>query len=710
MKFDPRQFVARFKAETQEHIQKINDSLLQLEKREGDRSLLETVMREAHTIKGSAAMIGYKRIADIAHVMEDGLERALEGKIKLEKAHFDMLFKCADAIPLLIEDKVTWKDTGVSSPYVNDLCGEIEEVFQLQPARVSKDHEPAKPAAKGSTEEAALGPFKAEPAVSQSYSEESIRVDIRKLDKVMNLSGELLISKIRLDELSKNLSSKAEAHAQIKADCGVLIQELHKVNNSIDFITKGLEGEVLGLRMISVGYLFGSFPRAMRDLANEKGKDVQILIKGEETKLDKSIIDELKGPMMHILRNAIDHGIEPPEERVTRGKPQTGTIALTASHQGNQVVIEVSDDGRGIDTEKVKDEAVKKGVIAEGKVKDLVDEQVYSLLFLPGFSTSQTVNEVSGRGVGLDVVRESILKLKGIVEVDSKLGQGSRFILKLPLTLGITESLFIGCGNETFALPIENVAETIRVNPAEIETVEGKEVITVRGQILPLVRLNEVFNLSQRGIVEKKLFLVVIVRSVEKKVGLMVDELLGRQEIVRKNLTGPLRNVRGISGATIIGDGRIILILDVSQIIQNAEGFLVKKAPSTFKPVPPKKHRMILLAEDTLSTAMLEKNILESAGFSVVTARDGQEAIEKSNQERFDLVITDVLMPRMDGFDLTLRLKKDRLHKDVPIIIVTTREGDADKRRGLEAGADAYILKSEFTPERLLETIERLIG
>ena len=686
MGFDKTKFIARYKAETQEFIQKLNDGLLKLEKKPDDQSLLETLMREAHTIKGSSTMMGYKRVADITHRMEDELQKALEGKVKLEKGHFDVLFKCVDAIPLLIEDKVTWEDTGVNRPFVDDLCKEIEDVFQNKALKEAENHKPKKPEAKKVTEEPVAAIPGPKPIIPAPFGEESIRVDIRKLDKLMNLSGELLISKIRLDELSKNLSSKAEAHAHIKEDCGALIQELSKVDNSIDFITKGLEGEVLRLRMISVGYLFGTFPRAMRDLADEKGKDVQILIKGEETEFDKAIIDEMKGPIMHILRNAIDHGIEPPDERVANGKPRTGTITLTASQQGSQVVIEVSDDGRGINTEKVKREAVKRGFIAEEKMKDLVDEQVYPFLFIPGFSTSEAVTEVSGRGVGLDVVRENISKLKGIVEVYSTPCQGSRFILKLPLTLGITESLFVACGSETFALPIENVVETIRVNREEVRTVEGKEAITLRGRILPLVRLNDVFSLSQRGIVEKKYFLVVIVQSVEKRIGLMVDQLLGRQEIVRKNLTGPLRNVRGVSGATIIGDGRVILILDVPQIIENVEGAMVRKVHIAPKPAEARKRKAILLAEDTLSTALLEKNILESAGFSVVIARDGQEALEKASQERFDLVITDVLMPRMDGVELTLRLKKDNLYKDVPIIIVTTRESDADKRRGLEAG------------------------
>ena len=710
MVFDRTKFVAQYKAETQEHIQKLNDGLLKLEKKSGDQSLLETLMREAHTIKGSSAMMGYKRIADIAHMMEDELQKALEGKVKLEKAHFDVLLKCVDAIPLLIEDKVTWEDTGVGRPFVDDLYKEIEDVFQGRSPEEAEDHKPKKPEVKKVTEEPLSAIPEPKPVIPAPFSEESIRVDIQKLDKLMNLSGELLISKIRLDELCKNLSIKAELKPQIKEEFGTLIQELNKVDDTIDFITKRLKDEVLRLRMVSVGYLFGIFPRAMRDLANEKGKDVQILIKGEETELDKAIIDEMKGPIMHILRNAIDHGIEPPDERVAKGKPRTGIITLTASQQGSQVVIEVSDDGRGIDTEKVKRKAVKKGFITEEKVKDLVDEQVYQFLFIPGFSTSEAVTEVSGRGVGLDVVRENISKLKGIVEVYSTPCQGSRFILKLPLTLGITESLFVACGSETFALPIENVVETIRLNREEIRTVEGKEAITLRGQILPLVRLNDVFSLSQRGIVEKKFFLVVIVQSVEKRIGLMVDQLLGQQEIVRKNFSGPLKNVRGVSGATIIGDGRVILILDISQIIENAEGVMVKRVQFTPQPALEKKRKTILLAEDALSTAMLEKNILESAGFSVVIARDGQEAIEKASQERFHLVITDVLMPRMDGFELTQRLKKDNLYKDVPVIIVTTRESDADKCRGLEAGAEAYILKSEFTSEELLATIERLVG
>jgi two-component system chemotaxis sensor kinase CheA len=285
----------------------------------------------------------------------------------------------------------------------------------------------------------------------------------------------------------------------------------------------------------------------------------------------------------------------------------------------------------------------------------------------------------------------------------------------MPLTLAITECLLVAAGSDTFAIPIDAVVETIRINLEEIKTVETREAITVRGQIMPLVRVNDIFGLPTKGIIERKYFSVVVVQAVERRLALLVDELKGRQDIVTKGLGDPLKAVKYISGATILGDGKVILIIDVPSIISSFEGGTMIRRQITTQaraavPSEKKRRKTILLAEDAISTAMLEKNILESAGFSVVIARDGKEALEKSAQEKFDLVITDILMPRMDGFELTMNLRKDKIYKEVPIIVVTTRESDADKRRGLEAGADAYILKSEFTSEGLLDTIERLTG
>ena len=701
MGFDKSKFIAQFKSETHEHIQKLNEGLLKLEKNVQDKALLEVMMRESHSIKGSAAMMGYKRISDIAHCMESGLQKALEGAMILGKDHFDALFKAVDSIPPLLEDKLTWESKGIARPYVDNLCEELTSVFLSGTKKVVRPKEKQ--------------PEKSDIPQTMLVPEESLRVEINKLDKLMNLSGELTVSKIRLDELVKVITNKAELQCAANDSMTVFIKELNKINENISSVSSSIQDEVMKVRMVPVSYLFNLFPRAMRDLAQKAGKDINIEIRGEETHLDKTIIDEMKDPIMHILRNAVDHGIESPEERVKKKKNQTATVSLNAYQVGSQVVIEVADDGRGIDIEKVKEKVIKRNLISKDKVDSMVDEQVFQILFLPGFSTKDEVTETSGRGVGLDVVAECLAKLKGTVEVISRRDFGTKFVMKMPLTLAITECLIISAGIDVFAIPIDTVVETIRIGLDDIKTVESREVITVRGQIMPLVRIGDIFNLAAKGIVEKKFFSAVVVQAVERRLALLVDELRGRQDIVNKALGEPLKKIRYISGATILGDGSVILIVDVPSIINSFEGgVVIKKQPllqvKDAQLSARKRRKTILLAEDAMSTAMLEKNILESAGFSVVIARDGQEAMEKSSQEKFDLVITDILMPRVDGFELTEQLRKDKLYKDVPIIIVTTRESDSDKRRGLEAGADAYILKSEFTSEGLLNTIERLIG
>ncbi|MEI8350132.1 MAG: hybrid sensor histidine kinase/response regulator [Candidatus Omnitrophota bacterium] len=720
MPFDKTKLLEKFKAEVRERLQRLNLGLIKLEKSPHDKALLEDLMREAHSIKGASMMMGYKRISDIGHRMEDGLEQALKHGILLKREQFDVLLRSLDAIESLLEDKVTWQDKGIERPFVDELCQKIEAIFPdkvpaqgttqaqtpsstpvLKPT-VFKQQEPSS---------ASSSPVANTHTVTESRpSEESVRVDIDKLDKLGNLSGELLISKIRLQELVKNLVSKVEEQKNFPESINILTKDLERVDKTIDLLTANLQAEMMKVRMLPVATLFNTFPRAMRDLAYERKKEIDFQITGEETQLDKALLDQIKDPLTHLLRNAVDHGIEPVLERESKGKPRMGKIILSASQEGSQIMISVIDDGNGVDITRVKEEAVKKGLVPEGRINELSDEQVFQLLFAPGLSTKAEVSDVSGRGVGLDIVRETVARLKGRVEVNSSPGQGARFIVRLPLTLAITESLLVAVGSDIFAIAVDAVVETIRISSEDIRTVETKEAISVRGAILPLVRLNDIFGLPRKGIIEKKFFPVVIVQSAEKKIGLMVDQLLGRQEIITKSIGDPLGKIKNIAGATILGSGRVILVIDIPSIIEEAEGFVVRREAIKPRVSAAKKKKTILLAEDVLSTAMLEKNILESVGYSVVIARDGQEALEKIKQETFDLVITDVLMPRLDGFELVTALRKDNIYKKVPIVIVTTRENDADKRRGLEAGADAYILKSEFTSDGLLETIERLVG
>lgn len=704
---DKSKFIDQYKAETRERLQRLNQGVLALEKKPRDKALLEAMMREAHTIKGSSIMMGYQRVADVTHGLETGFQKALSGQLQLEKRHIDLVFECLDAIDPLLDDKVTWKEKGVEYPVAQVLCDKLAAAFAIgEKKKASKTPTAKKPAPK-------VTPPPIPSPLAHRVGEDSIRIDIDKLDSLMNLSGELLVSGLRLDTLTRQISQKIDAAARgEEVHLQDVVAELVKADDHINQITTSIKDEVTRLRMVPVAYLFSSFPRAMRDLAHERGKEIHFEIHGDETQLDKAILDQLKEPLLHLLRNAVDHGIETGDERVRLAKPAEGKITLSAFREANQVVIEVADDGAGIDPEKVRRKAVEKGLLPADRAGELGEEQVIQLLFTPGFSTRSEVTEVSGRGFGLDVVREKMSFLKGRVEIASRIGEGTRFSLRLPLTMAITESLIVISGADTYAFPIESVVETIRTRPDAVRSVEGKDVITVRGYIMPLVRLGDLFGLPVRGILEREFFPVVVVQSVERKVAIQVDHILGRQEIVIKALGDPLQNVKNISGATIMGDGGVVLILDVPSIIDSCEGVIIKRvaaAPGPAETVK-KRKKTILLAEDALTTAMLEKNILESAGFSVVIAHDGSEALKKAAQEKFDLVITDVLMPHMDGFELTTALKRDKILKDIPVIIVTTRESDADKRRGMDAGASAYILKSEFTSEGLLETIERLIG
>jgi two-component system, chemotaxis family, sensor kinase CheA len=724
MVFDKSKFIAGFKAETKEHIQKLTKGFLKLEKNPKQEALLNDLMREAHTIKGSAVMMGFNRISDIAHVMEDGIEHVIKQKAKMAKKHFDLLLECLDAIESLLEDKVTWEAKGITRPYTEDLCANMMKVFsgfskeKTKSVKTEKKEISKKSVKKQELKESVVKKDIKEKISDKditvdSTEQESLRVSLGKLNKLMNLSGTLRVSEIGFKTLVKDLTVKLEKEKYENGTINDLVIRLKTLDESLDFTTAEVQREVMNLRMLPISYLFNTFPRAMRDLANEKGKDVELEIIGDDVDVDKLIIDEMKDPIMHLLRNAVDHGIEVSAEREKKNKLKTGKILLNSYQKGSQIVIEVSDDGSGIDIDKVKKTAIKRGLIDEHKIKEMSEQQVFQFLFTPGFSTNDEVTDVSGRGVGMDVVKEHVAGLKGIINIESKKDVGTTFTIKLPLTLSTSETLLIGCGNDVFAIPADMILKTIRMKPEDVKTVEAKEVITVDEHILPLVKLNNIFNLPTKGIIEKRFLPVVIVQFVEKKICLLVDQIIKYQEIVFKSLARPLEKFKNIAGGTILEDGRVILILDIPSLIQSAEGAVVKSVveeTESVRKVVKGAKKTILLAEDALSTAMLEKNILESAGFSVVIAHDGQEALKISAQEKFDLVITDVLMPKMDGFELTQNLKKDKLYKDVPIIIVTTRESDEDKRKGLSAGADAYLLKSEFTSDTLLDVIERLIG
>ncbi|HTJ26123.1 MAG TPA: chemotaxis protein CheA [Candidatus Limnocylindria bacterium] len=395
---------------------------------------------------------------------------------------------------------------------------------------------------------------------------QTIRVDIERLDLLLNLVGELVINRTRISDIATTLGRELGADARAQTVLATLAKDLAESSALLARTTNEIQESIMKVRMVPIGQVFDRFPRMVRDLAKARGKEIQLEIAGAETDLDKTIVDEVGEPLMHLVRNCVDHGIESPEVREAKGKPRHGTLKLNAYHEGNQVIIEISDDGGGIDLARVRERGIKQGLISESD--RLSDREIVELIFTPGFSTAEQVTDVSGRGVGMDVVKKNILRLKGVFDVDSQQGVGTTFTMKLPLTLAIIQALLVRVAHELYSIPLDAVIESQRIDAAEVRTVHGGEVITLRGQVVPLIRVGEFFKLNAPRDPEK--VMIVIVGLQGRQVGLVVDSFQGEQEIVIKPLSDVIGRIPGISGATILGNGSISLIIDVHSLVAGA--------------------------------------------------------------------------------------------------------------------------------------------
>jgi two-component system chemotaxis sensor kinase CheA len=456
----------------------------------------------------------------------------------------------------------------------------------------------------------------------------------------------------------------------------------------------------------------------VRDLAREINKEIELVMEGTETELDRKMLEEIKDPLLHILRNAVDHGIERPEVREKAGKPRQGTVTLKAYQKGNSIVIQVDDDGGGINRNKVKQSALKAGLITSDEMNALSDEESLRLIFAPGLSTSAMITDLSGRGVGMDVVRKNVEALQGQVEVESTPGVGTSIALTLPLTLATTQELLVQIGNETYGIPIAAVERIQRILPKEIYSVQGRQAILVDEEPVSLVRLSQVLErpTTELQVGRDEKVPTVILSSAKKRIAFKVDAVVGQQETVVKGLGKQLARVRNVAGATILGTGHVIMTLNPIDLMKSARGMSEGRAFSSAQqrgsgPIEKRaKQSTILVVDDSLSTRTLEKNILETAGYKVVVAPDGMEALSMLNSAGMcDIIVSDVLMPRMTGFELTAAVKSDPKLKKIPIILVTSLDSRADKERGIEVGADAYLIKSNFDQANLLQAIGQLI-
>ena len=539
-----------------------------------------------------------------------------------------------------------------------------------------------------------------------STKEQTIRVDVKRLDQLMNLIGELVLAKNRLIKIYNDAEERYEGEK--------FLEELNQVVSSISIVTTDLQIAVMKTRMLPIGKVFNKFPRLVRDLSRELGKKIRLIIEGEETELDKSIIEEIGDPLVHMIRNAIDHGIEPPEERVKKGKPEEGTVWLKAYNEGNQIVIEIKDDGNGMDPEKLKAKAIEKGVITETEANNMSDKEAFMLIFRPGFSTAEKVTSVSGRGVGMDVVKTNIEKLNGIIEVDSVLGQGSTFKLKIPLTLAIIQALLVASQEDLFAVPLSNVIETVRIEEQDIYTIEGKSVLKLRDEVLPLVNMADVFEIEK--ILEPGKYLYVVVLGLgATKIGLIIDRFIGQEEIVIKSLGEFLKGVNGIAGATIRGDGRVTLIVDVGSLMRLAkETHNRKLVTDSLKEAKKKKEKPsdynVLIVDDSAMDRKIMTQALEPLGVNIIEAKDGMEALQiLKHDNNIDALLIDIEMPRMDGYTLAQEIRKYNKYRNLPLIAVTSRTTKSDRVRGVEVGMNEYITKP-YTAEYLQNVVRRNLG
>ncbi|WRF12388.1 chemotaxis histidine kinase/response regulator CheAY2 [Helicobacter pylori] len=796
---DLQEIMEDFLIEAFEMNEQLDQDLVELEHNPEDLDLLNRIFRVAHTIKGSSSFLNLNILTHLTHNMEDVLNRARKGEIKITPDIMDVVLHSIDLMKTLL---VTIRDTGSDTnngkeneieeavkqlqaitsqnlegaketsgtkeapkevkeeikektkeevkankaptaenpasdnpladepdlDYANMSAEEVEaEIERLLNKRQEADKErraqkkqeakqevtPTKEPPKTETPKAPKTETKAKAKADTEENkapsigvEQTVRVDVRRLDHLMNLIGELVLGKNRLIRIYSDVEERYDGEK--------FLEELNQVVSSISAVTTDLQLAVMKTRMQPVGKVFNKFPRMVRDLSRELGKSIELIIEGEETELDKSIVEEIGDPLIHIIRNSCDHGIEPLEERRRLNKPETSKVQLSAYNEGNHIVIKISDDGKGLDPVMLKEKAIEKGVISERDAEGMSDREAFNLIFKPGFSTAKVVSNVSGRGVGMDVVKTNIEKLNGIIEIDSEVGVGTTQKLKIPLTLAIIQALLVGVQEEYYAIPLSSVLETVRISQDEIYTVDGKSVLRLRDEVLSLVRLSDIFKVD--AILESNSDVyVVIIGLADQKIGVIVDYLIGQEEVVIKSLGYYLKNTRGIAGATVRGDGKITLIVDVGAMMDMAKSIkvnittLMNESENTKSKNSPSDYIVLAIDDSSTDRAIIRK-CLKPLGITLLEATNGLEGLEmlKNGDKIPDAILVDIEMPKMDGYTFASEVRKYNKFKNLPLIAVTSRVTKTDRMRGVESGMTEYITKP-YSGEYLTTVVKRSI-
>ena len=801
----PAEIMEFFQPEAEEHLQIVSDCLLSLEANHSPEEI-NKLFRAIHTVKGSAAQVGLKRLGAIAHRVEDLIGRLRDGELEPTPQVIDLCLESVDVLKKTLHKQ--WSDESEIRGAVDSLLNRIAELAPPEAEDVPLAAQSASAESAGETPAPANIAAKTGKNGNAATPAKSVRIALARLDRMMNTVGELVINRTRMvgrvTELERlrdtlgfskerlqgkvaefqekyefnrinstrgPLSSSAAPSPQmltsaaagdtsfwsefselemdryddvnilsrsmteISADVNEVLSQLGgfigRVEGDIDEFTKlahHLQDEITAARMVPIGTLYSRLSRAVRDAAKSTGKDVELDLFGSETELDNNIIQQISDPLVHLVRNSVAHGIELPDGRREAGKPETGRVTLRAYHRGNHIYIEVEDDGAGIAYDRIRRSAVDRGLVSEDTASRLTERELREMLFHPGFSTAPIKTELAGRGVGLDVVRANLNALNGEIDIQSTPGTGTKFVLRVPLTLIISPALFVRCGASHFALPLPVVEEIRRIRADEIEDVGGKLLTKVRDVVTEVIRLDSYLGLQPLEAINGY-FHMVVANADNRQVGLVVEEVLGKDEIVIKSLGEYLRRVKLFPGTTIAPDGSLILLLDLNRMIASEpnERRTIQASASAARVFAPgsaavakgsipadaidrvQHERMVIVADDSISVRKFVGRMLEKAGYRVMLASDGLEAAELVAQHGCHLVITDLEMPRMTGYELMAQLRQSPSTRRIPVMVVTSRAGAKHRDRAMKEGAVAFLTKP-VQEDQLTEAVEKLIG
>lgn len=753
-----------FRTEVSEQGKMLSENLLALEEDPSSGNLLEALMRAAHSIKGAAKMVGVEPVARLAHIMEDVFVAAQNAEIVLVADYVDALLKGVDTLASF----AGLSDAAIAS-WIEDHGNDLDNLLNLLTRiKLKKKITPAKgktkAKAKTKTEKvvAAVNPQKSEIPVAQAQKpkagaadesasedkERVLRVTAERWNHLMGLAGEVKVEagwlhpyvvslgKLKrcqielveiLDALRCSLddthASKAAINTLLQAqkklsECRMVLAQqttdLDSYDRRINNLSGKLHRETIRTRMRPFSDGVHGFQRMVRDIAKVLGKKVKLEINGLAVQVDRDVLEKMESPLNHILRNALDHGIELPEERTKAGKPEQATIRLTAAHSDGKLSIMIDDDGRGIDIERLRQKVTGKNLVTTEMAARLSEEELLEFLFLPGFSTKDEVTDISGRGVGLDVVLDTVQKISGSVETTTKLGQGTRFHLRLPLAMSVISSLVAEISGEPYAFPLARITRVVKLPCRDINILEDHQFTQIDGQNIGLVGASQVLGLGPQ-VVEGEELSVIIIGDRHNCFGIVVDRILGQKELAIQPLDDRLGKVQDVSAAALLEDGSPILILDIDDLAMTVDTLVRKgsiaKVINSAGDDAEEVFKNILVVDDSMTVREVERNLLENAGYHVDVAVDGLDGWNAIRAfKEYDLIITDIDMPRMDGAELVRLIKSDRNYNSLPVIIVSYKEREEDRRRGMDAGADYYLTKGSFHDNTLLDAVTDLIG